>query len=232
MRAIGYARVSSEDQVRDGVSLDMQGEKIRAYADLHDMDLLGVVTDAGLSAKSLDRPGLSGALARLDSGDADTLVVFKLDRLTRNLGDWSHLIDRYFGERGGRSLASVSESIDTSSAGGRMVLNLLMTVAQWERETIVERTRSAVRHKASKGERLGQIPYGSRLGADGRTLEPDPGDASTLELISTLKADRLTTRQIADELNRRAIPAKRGGGWSHSSVAALLRRTPEDARSR
>lgn len=227
MRAIGYARVSSEDQVRGGVSLEMQDEKIRAYADLHDLDLLDVVADAGLSAKSLDRPGLIGVLARLDSGEAGTLVVFKLDRLTRSLGDWSHLIDRYFGEKGGKSLASVSESIDTSSAGGRLVLNVMMTVAQWERETIVERTRSAVRHKASKGERLGQIPYGMRLGADGRSLEPDPADASTFALILSLKADRLTTRRIADELNRRAIPAKRGGAWSHSSVAALLRRSSE-----
>ncbi len=227
MRAIGYARVSSEDQVRDGVSLDLQSDKIRGYAALHDWELVEVVTDAGLSAKSLDRPGLTHALARLRSGDADTLVVFKLDRLTRSLGDWSSLIDGYFGERGGKSLASVSESIDTATAGGRMVLNLLMTVAQWERETIVERTRSAVAHKRSKNEQLGQVPYGSKLGPDGKTLERDDDDLRIFRMIMDMRRDNFTHRQIADYLNAKSFPAKRGGRWSHSSVGALLRRFSE-----
>jgi len=227
VRAIGYVRVSSEDQVGSGISLDLQAEKIRGYAKLHDLELVEVVTDAGLSAKSLDRPGLTHALARLRSGDADTLVVFKLDRLTRNLGDWSSLIDGYFGERGGKSLASVSESIDTATAGGRMVLNLLMTVAQWERETIVERTRSAMTHKRSKGERLGQVPYGFQLDEDGRTLIRDPLDMHIYRGIKMRREAGETYRQIAASLNEAGVAAKRGGKWSHSSVAALLRRFSE-----
>lgn len=210
-----------------GISLDLQAEKIRGYAKLHDLELVEVVTDAGLSAKSLDRPGLTHALARLRSGDADTLVVFKLDRLTRNLGDWSSLIDGYFGERGGKSLASVSESIDTATAGGRMVLNLLMTVAQWERETIVERTRSAMAHKRSKNEQLGQVPFGYKLGPDGKTLEPCPEDRRVYEMVAALRGVGRTYRQIAELLNKGDVPAKRGGRWSHSSVGALLRRFSE-----
>lgn len=226
MRAIGYARVSTDDQVRDGVSLDLQAEKIRGFAALHDLDLVEVVSDAGLSAKSLDRPGLTHALARLAAGDADTLVVFKLDRLTRNLGDWSHLIATHFGERGGKSLASVSESIDTATAGGRMVLNLLMTVAQWERETIVERTRSAMTHKRSKGERLGQVPYGFRLGDDGKTLEPCSEEHKIYQTALALRGVGRTYQQIADILNDGEVPTKRGGRWSKSSVSALLRWQP------
>src|SRR3954465_11289985 len=99
MRVVGYVRVSSADQARDGVSLDAQSQKVRLFAELHGLDLADVVTDAGASAKTLDRPGLSSVLAMLDGGEAAGLVVFKLDRLTRNIGDWAALIDRYFGEK-------------------------------------------------------------------------------------------------------------------------------------
>src|SRR4051794_26295711 len=175
MRVVGYVRVSSEDQARDGVSLDAQRQKVRLFAELHVLDLAEVVTDAAASAKTLDRPGLSRVLALLDGGEVGGGGVFKLDRLTRSLGGWSHLIDRYFGEKAGRALMSVSESIDTRTAAGRMVLNIMMTVAQWERETIVERTRGAMAFKKSRGERVsGRVPYGFHLADDGRNLIEAP----------------------------------------------------------
>lgn len=224
MRVVGYVRVSSEDQARDGVSLDAQREKVRLFAELHGLDLAEVVTDAGASAKTLDRPGLSRVLAMLDAGEAAGVVVFKLDRLTRNLGDWSGLIDRYFGERAGRSLMSVSESIDTRTAGGRMVLNIFMTIAQWERETIVERTRGAMAFKRSRGERgSGRLPYGSRLADDGRTLIPAPEETEAAAEAAALQAAGWSLRRIAAELDRRGVPTKAGRPWSHTSVVSLLK---------
>jgi DNA invertase Pin-like site-specific DNA recombinase len=227
MKVVGYVRVSSEDQAKDGVSLDAQREKVRLYAGLHGLDLAEVVTDAGASAKSLDRPGLARVLALLDAGDVAGVVVYKLDRLTRNLGDWTGLIDRYFGERGGRSLMSVSESIDTRTAAGRMVLNIMMTVAQWERETIVERTRGAVAFKKSKSERVsGRIPFGSRLAPDGRTIETDPAETAVLAEVRAWHASGRPLRWIAAELDRRGVRPKAGGGrWAHSTVQNLVRRT-------
>jgi site-specific DNA recombinase len=225
VRVAGYARVSSEDQARDGVSLDAQREKVRLYAGLHGLDLVDVVTDAGVSAKSLDRPGLSRVLGLLDSGGAAGLVVFKLDRLTRSLGDWSALIDRYFGERGGRSLMSVSESIDTRTAAGRMVLNIMMTVAQWERETVVERTRTAMSFKRSRSERISRfVPYGYRLEPDGRTLTPDPAEAAALGEMRAWRAEGRPLRWIAAELVRRGVPTRTGVPWSHVTIGKLLRR--------
>ena len=156
MKVIGYVRVSTEEQATDGVSMAAQEAKVRGFAALHDLDLVDVVIGAGESAKTLKRPGLQRALAMLKSGEADGLIVAKLDRLSRSVGDWQDLIERYFGERAGKTLMSVADSVDTRTAAGRMVLNIMMTVAQWEREAIGERTRDALKFKARRGERVGQ----------------------------------------------------------------------------
>jgi site-specific DNA recombinase len=225
MVVIGYTRVSSEEQSRDGVSLAVQHEKVQLYCELHGLGPPVDVVDPGVSAKTLDRPGLARALALLDSGDASGLVVYKLDRLTRSLADWSALIDRYFGRPGGPSLMSVSESIDTRSAGGRMVLNVMMTMAQWERETIVERTVGAMDFKRSKGERIsGRLPFGSDLAADGRTLVDNLAERRVLEMVRAWRREGRGSRKIAAELNALAVPTKGGGPWSHSTVQSILRR--------
>jgi site-specific DNA recombinase len=224
MLVISYTRVSSEEQSRDGVSLAAQREKVHLYCDLHNLGTPEDVVDPGVSAKSLDRPGLSRALALLDSGEASGLVVYKLDRLTRSLADWSSLIDRYFGRPGGPSLMSVSESIDTRSASGRMVLNVMMTMAQWERETIIERTSLAMKFKRSRGERIsGRLPFGSDLAADGRTLVDNPAERRALEMMRSWRAEGWGARRIAAELDALAVPTK-GGPWSHSAVQSILAR--------
>lgn len=234
MRCVAYARVSTEEQARDGVSLDVQRDKMRLYAELHGLDLAEVVTDAGASAKSLDRPGLAKALGMLDRGRARGLVVFKLDRLTRHLGDWSALIDRYFGEKPGRTLMSVSESIDTRTAAGRMVLNIMMTVAQWERETIVERTRAAMRFKRARGERVSRrIPYGYDLADDGRNLTPNGAELAVVARILALAAGGARPGQIAAELTADGVPTKNGGaGWARTTVVSILKRPPADGDRR
>ncbi len=158
----------------------------------------------------------------LDADEATGVIVFKLDRLTRELGDWSYLIGHYFGDRLDKSLMSVSESIDTRTAAGRMVLNIMMTVAQWERETIVERTVVALRHKQSRGERTGSVPVGSDLAADGKTLVPNPVEQAALELIRSLAAK--PHRFIARELDRAGFRTKGGKPWCHTTVAKLLKR--------
>jgi site-specific DNA recombinase len=225
MRVVGYVRVSTEEQSKEGVSLGAQAEKVRLYAALHSLDLAEVVTDAGVSARTLDRPGLARVLAMLEAGEVAGLIVYKLDRLTRSLGDWSHLIDRHFGEKAGRSLMSVSESIDTRTAGGRMVLNIMMTVAQWERETIVERTQAAMSYKKARGERVGAVPYGFRLADDGRNLETDPAEAELVAEVIRLKSLDWPLRRIAEDLQGRGVPTKSGRPWSHGMVQTILRRT-------
>lgn len=159
IRVVGYVRVSMDMQALEGVSLEAQSEKIKAYCKLHDVELIGIYKDEGLSAKSLERPGLKSALAKLERGRANTLLVVKLDRLTRSLLDLDMLIRGYFTKEQ-YHLLSVSESLDTRTAMGRFVLYILGLIAQWERESISERTRDAMTHLKQQGVAMGGAPYG------------------------------------------------------------------------
>jgi site-specific DNA recombinase len=174
MKTIGYIRVSTDKQADRGVSLDAQAEKIRAMAVVHGAELIDIIIDGGESAKSLNRPGMTRLLALVDSGAVQAVIVAKLDRLTRSVKDLCTLLERF--ERRGVALVSVAESLDTGSAAGRLVLNIMTAVSQWEREAIGERTRDALSHKRGKGERVGNLAFGYRLADDGQHLEPDPGE--------------------------------------------------------
>ena len=98
------------------------------------------------------------------------MVVAKLDRLTRSIRDCAQLIEEHFGEKREKRLFSVEESIDTRKASGRLVLNVIMTVAQWEREVIAERTRDRCRRRSPSGQRVGKVRFGYDLADDGKTL--------------------------------------------------------------
>ncbi len=103
-------------------------------------------------------------------------------------------------------------------------MNVLMSVAQWERETIGERTRDALQHKIRKGERCGRVRFGFNLGADGKTLVPNPAEQEAIGIMRQLRAGGQTLREICDELNRQGIPTKGGGAWKPQTVANLLKR--------
>lgn len=224
MRVIAYARVSTTDQADNGVSLEAQTTKLAAYASLYDLTIVETIEDAGESAKSLNRPGLQRALAMLRKGEADGLVIVKLDRLTRSVADWQSLIDGYFGERGGKQLMSVSDSIDTRTAGGRMCLNLLLVVSQWEREVIGERTREALRHKIRNRERVGKVRFGYDLGADGVGLIENAAEQAAIALMAEMRQSGATLQAIAAELNERGIRPKQSATWDHSTVRKILKR--------
>lgn len=221
MRVIGYVRASTDDQE---ITLAVQRERITAYCRAQGLDLVGVVEDAGVSGKTLDRPGLRAALDQLAAGGADGLVVAKLDRLSRSVRDWQDLITGHFAEGSGRHLWSVADSIDTTTAVGRLVLNVILSVAQWERETIVERTRDALNAKRARGERIGGVPYGWDLDADGKSLTPEPFEQHGLDRMIALRFEGLTYRAIARTLDAEGIAPKYGGSWNHQSIAAILRR--------
>ena len=155
-KVIGYIRVSTDKQAEHGFSLEAQAEKLKAYAMLYDIELVDLVVEQG-SAKSVDREGLQSVLDRLGK-DADGLLVVKLDRLTRSVADLGRLVETYFQDY---ALLSVGEQIDTRSAAGRLVLNVLASVSQWEREVIGERTSAAMQHMKSLNKYTGgKTPYG------------------------------------------------------------------------
>lgn len=220
MRAILYARVSSTEQAVEGVSLAAQEAKMRAYCELYGVEVVEIIVDAGQSAKTLNRPGLQQALGMLEAGSADGLVIARLDRLTRSVADWALLIEQYFSKRFG--LMSVSDQIDTRTASGRMVTNLLICIAQWERETIGERTATALAHLKASGMHVGGIPYGHEI-RDGKLL-PLASHADAISLMTEMRAEGATLQAIADKLNEMGIPTARGGKWYPMTVKNVLAR--------
>ena len=224
-RAIGYIRVSTDEQATGGVSLGAQREKLEAYAKLYDIELVNLIEDAGQSAKTLKRPGIQEALAMLKAGKADGILIAKLDRLSRSVADWNYLIDGFFGEKAGKQLWSVADSIDTTTAAGRLVLNVLMSVAQWEREAIGERTREALSFKKSRGEKTGgDVPYGFDLAEDGKTLVENADEQEIIRRIRDLKAKNYKLREIAEALNEDGYETKRGKKWNITQIHRILKR--------
>lgn len=221
MRAIGYVRVSTSQQADRGVSLEAQVAKIQAMAAVQSAELGEIIHDAGESAKNLRRPGMERLLSLVDSGAIDAVIIAKLDRITRSVRDLALLLERFAKRK--VSLVSVAESLDTGSAAGRLVLNVMASVSQWEREAISERTKAALDHKRSRGERIGGIPYGYRLAADGKHLEADPVEQENIRRIRTLSQDGLSSRMIAARLDQEGITTRRGGLWLHSYVLPILR---------
>lgn len=231
-RVICYARVSTEEQANKGVSLDSQIAKLKAYSELYDLEVVEVIVDAGESAKNLKRPGIQRALDMLRTGKADGLVVLKLDRLTRNVGDLSNLIETYFSDKAGKHLFSVCDSIDTRSAAGRLVINILASISQWEREVIGERTKEALSYKKSQGLRTGNVPFGYKLddtstevskktGAPAKLIE-DPIEQEALAIVRELRSQGMSIRAMVEELNKRNVPTAKGGRWHIKTVQRAL----------
>lgn len=221
-RVVAYVRVSTDKQAEHGVSLDAQRAKIEAYAALYDLDVTSYEVDAGVSASTLDRPALTRALAALDTGAADGVIVVKLDRLTRSVRDLGDLVDRYFAA-GRFALISVSENVDTRTAAGRLVLNVLGAVSQWEREAIGERTAAAMAHKRTVGEYTGgRVPFGYTLDVDGSTLRPCAAEQAIIAAARDLEAAGMSLRSIGAALEARGLLPRSGGQWHAKTVRGLL----------
>jgi DNA invertase Pin-like site-specific DNA recombinase len=233
MRAIGYIRVSTDEQALDGVSLDAQRARILAWCAAHEarIDEADLHVDPGLRGKRADnRPALQAALAAVCAAGG-VLVVYSLSRLARSTKDTIAIAERL--EKAGADLVSLSEQIDTTSAAGKMVFRLLAVLAEFESDLISERTKTALAHKRSQSERVGQIPFGYLLDPHGPRdrrgrlfrLIPDAGEQAAIGHIVELKSKGLSSRRIAADLNTRGIPTKKGRGpWIYTAVDKILKR--------
>lgn len=227
-RVVGYVRVSTEGQADSGISLEAQRSKLTAYTEAMDLELVAIEEDAGLSAKTVvGRPGLLRALARLDAGEADGVLVAKLDRLTRSVRDLGDLVERYFSRR--HSLLSLGDSIDTRTASGRLVLHIIGSVSQWEREATSERTSIALSELKKRGVLVGGVPLGRRrtgeIDSDGRrvVVEDETEMAAVCRAVE-LRAEGSSLRQIARILAEEGHATKRGGRWEAMTVGRVLAR--------
>lgn len=215
-----YARVSTDDQAERGVSLADQEARLRAYgAAMGWSDEVQVVADAGESAKSLQRPGIASVLASARRGEVGRIVVAKLDRLTRSVRDLAELLDLCV--KHDVALVSLAEHLDSSSAAGRLVVNMLGVVSQWEREAIGERTAAALAHKRTRREAYSPTPIGFRR--EGELLVDDVVEQQILAEAVRLDRAGESYRAIGRVLTERGLKPRRGSVWHASSVRAMLR---------
>lgn len=219
-QAIGYIRVSTDKQVTEGVSLEAQAAKIRAWADLNDYELIAIYSDEGISGSSMNkRDGLKAALKEVKKGMA--LVAYSLSRLSRSVED-TLAISRQL-DKAGADMVSLSEKIDTTGAAGRMIFNMLAVLAQFERDQIAERTQSALRHKKATGKVYSPTPYGFEA-INGELIRVAAEADVVAEIVAARKSGQ-TLQQIADDLNGQGIPTKMGKAWQPATIHLLLKRS-------
>jgi DNA invertase Pin-like site-specific DNA recombinase len=207
-KAVGYTRVSSDEQVQSGAGLAAQRSQIEAEATRRGWEIVGMFEDGGLSGGSLDkRIALGEALTLLKAGDADTLVVAKLDRLTRSVADFAHLLGRASKERW--SLVALDIGVDTSTPAGEAMANVMATFSQLERRLIGQRTKEALAERRKQGQRLG----GERM---------ITGDLEAR--IVALRRSGATLNEIAESLAADGIRPPRGPIWRHGTLRQVLSR--------
>lgn len=206
---IGYLRVSTEEQASSGLGLEAQRETIQRYADAQGWDLVWYV-DEGLSAKSLDRPQLQAALSRLHvipkRRDVDGIVVAKLDRLSRSVHDFSGILKLAATRKW--AVVAIDLGVDTSTPTGKLVANVMMSVAEWEREVIGERTSAAMQAAKRAGRHMGRV---SKL------------PKSTADRLLALRATH-TLAATADALNAEGITTATGVRWTANGVGKAQER--------
>ena len=220
---IGYARVSTDEQAREGVSLEAQEVRIKAYAQAKDLPLGDILVDEGRSGKDLKRPALQELLARCDRGDVAHVIVWKLDRLTRRTRHLLSLVEDTFLAKH-IELHSVSESLDTSTPHGRFVLTLFGGLAQMERKLIGERTRNALEYKRQQRQPTSHPPYGFKPNGSRNRMLPVPEELAVVQRIINRWRLGGSYGRIAAALNADGTPTKRGGRWHPATVRKVVQR--------
>lgn len=219
--AIGYIRVSTEQQAAEGVSLDSQRARIESWCQVNGYELAQVYVDAGISGKRMDtRKELQKALTALKKGTA--LVCYSLSRLARSTKDALTIGEIVAKKKA--DMVSLSEQIDTTTAAGKMMFQMLAVLAEFERNLVAERTTNALQHKKRTGQKYtNQTPYGFEA-IDGRLVEVQQEVAVVAEIQAARRSGQ-TLQAIANNLNGRGTPTKTGKQWQPATIHYLIKRT-------
>jgi len=224
VKAIGYIRVSTEEQAKEGISLDNQTSKIKAYCESQDWQLVKVFSDEGSSGKDMKREGLKNLVSFLEADHVDVVVVYKTDRLTRKQRHLYQLLEDNF-EKKGIGFKSVTEPFNTTTAMGKGFLGMLGVFAQLEGDLISERTKEALRYKISRGEPVGSPPLGFE--AIKNKLKKNDDELEIVAEIFKLNnnhwgKNKLSLREIAKKLNSSGFRTKKNKDFSHKTVSYIL----------
>lgn len=213
-----YIRVSTEEQVNEGYSISAQREKLKAYCLAQGWDDFRFYVEEGLSGKTTKRPKLNELFKHIEQGSIKTILVYRLDRLTRSVRDLHKLLDEL--EKHGCIFKSATEVYDTSTAMGRMFITIVASIAQWESENLGERVRMGQIEKARQGEWSAQAPYGFKK-VDKRLVQDDEKVAILKEIIDKVESG-YSFRKLATHLTQRQIKNIRSSQWHVGSLLNLL----------
>ena len=214
-----YTRVSTEDQAKEGFSLDAQLDKLRSYCKARDWIIGGEYIDDGYSGRNVKRPAYTKMMEEMDNWNV--LLVIKMDRIHRNSKNFMMMME--YLKLKEKEFVSMSESLDTSTAMGRFVMDIIQRIAQLESEQIGERVYIGMEQKAkTKGGILGfNIPFGYNY-SDG-FLSINTGEAIVIEKIFSWYKNGRSLGEIAKRLNEKKIPTKKERIWAKKTVSKILK---------
>ena len=218
-----YCRVSTEEQAQEGFSIRAQEQKLKEYARVKDWSIYKIYMDEGISGKNLtERPAIQEMLADVESGAVQNVLVFKIDRLTRSVGDLVYLTELFNNQN--CAFNSLTESVDTQSASGRMFLRIIGIFAEFERENIIERVKVGIERKVREGYKIGGNPsYGYDQEKNQKVQSINENEAEIVREVFDMYVNQgLAINDIVRRLNVRKIPSKQGSTWGSSSVRRLL----------
>jgi len=213
MKVSLYVRVSTDEQSKEGYSLAAQLEKMRAFCFSQGWTIHNEYVEEGRSAKDMERPQLQRLLA--DMNHFDVVLVYKLDRLSRNVSDINYLLNTF--EKNNVAFKSVTEPYDTTTAQGKLLINIFASLAQFEREQLAERTHMGMARKHQEGSRNGgRAPFGYKLDHEGN-LAIEEEEAKWVKWMF----DSFHTKGkivITEELNKNGVRTRTGAYWNQSAV--------------
>lgn len=223
MPAVIYGRCSTDDQRDSGAGIAAGLDACRAFAARQGWPIAGEFADEGVSgATGLDkRPGLLEAISSMGKGDV--LLVAKRDRLGREPIAVA-MIEAAVKRKAGRIVSVAGEGTDGDGPTDILMRRIVDAFAEYERLVIKARTKAALQAKRRRGERVGQVPLGFRVAADGVRLLVDDQEQGVLAKVRELRQDGRKLREIADELNAAKMPTKNGGRWHTTTIHRLLNR--------
>ena len=226
-KAIAYTRVSTDEKAILELSPEAQRIKVTAHADLSGLTIVEVLTDEDESASTLNRPAMSKLLTHIDSGRIDAVIISKLDRLTRRIKDFKSLLQRMRKAKradGGQGidLISSAEYLDTGNDTGQIVINVVDSMSQWDREVIGERTSAVLQERKAQGRTTGNPPFGYAVGEGGVLIENEREQA-ILKRVAQLREQGKTWQIVADTLTAEGVRTRRGTAFSKQGILKVAK---------
>ena len=216
-----YARVSTEEQAKEGYSVEAQEKVLRAYCVVKNYQNIEFYADAGYSAKNINRPGIQKVLERIKQGGVEALLVWRLDRLSRSLKDTLHMLEDII-MPAGTQIISTSENIETATPAGRLMLNILASFAQAERENTQERIRMVSGELAKTGHHMGGVPpFGYQVVNNHYQLVRPACEAVRRIFEMFIDGDGYTA--IINHLKQGGFKTTRGNDFTKGSIHDILK---------